>query len=79
MSSAVVLDSTVLKVEAVAPTRDPTTESPLSGILVSERQLKTCATTIIADLEPLFGRPVLGYVRRMKDWEKVSSGLAHDR
>ncbi len=79
MSSAVILDSTVVKVEAVAPIRDPTTELPLSGILVSKRQLMACATTIKADLEPLSGRPVLGHVRWRKVWAKFSSELAHDR
>ncbi len=76
MSSAIVLNSTVLKVEVVALTRDPMTKSPLSGILVSKRQLKACASTIKADLEPLSGQPVFGHVRRRKDWTKVSSELA---
>ncbi len=41
-------------------------------------QLKTWATTIKADLEPLSGLRVFGYARRRKDWAKVPSELAQD-
>ncbi len=42
-------------------------------------QLKTRATTIKADLEPLSGPRVFGHARCRKDWVKVSSELAQDR
>ncbi len=42
-------------------------------------QLKTWATTIKADLEPISGPPVFGHARWRKDWVKVSSELAQDR
>ncbi len=42
-------------------------------------QLKTWATTIKADLEPISGPRVFGHAQRRKDWVKVSSELAHDR
>ncbi len=41
-------------------------------------QLKTWATTIKADLEPLSGPRVFGHARWRKDWVKVSSELAQD-
>ncbi len=37
------------------------------------------ATTIRADLEPLFGKRIFGNARWRKDWVKVSSELAQDR
>ncbi len=40
--------------------------------------LKTWATAIKADLEPLFGPGTFGYARQKMDWEKLSSGLTHD-
>ncbi len=42
-------------------------------------QLKTWATTIKADLEPISGPRVFGHARWRKDWMKVSSELALDR
>ncbi len=42
-------------------------------------QLKTWATTIKVDLEPLSGPRVFGHARWKKDWVKASSELAHDR
>ncbi len=42
-------------------------------------QLKTRATTIKADLEPLFGPRVFSHARWKEDWVKVSSELAQDR
>ncbi len=42
-------------------------------------QLKTWATTIKADLEPLSGPRVFGYARQKNDWVKVSNELAQDR
>ncbi len=42
-------------------------------------QLKTWATTIKADLEPISGPRVFGHARWRKDWVKVSSELAQDR
>ncbi len=41
-------------------------------------QLKTWATTIKTDLEPISGPRVFGHARRRKDWVKVSSELAKD-
>ncbi len=43
------------------------------------RQLKTWATTIKADLEPISGPRVFGHARWRKGWVKVSSELAQDR
>ncbi len=42
-------------------------------------QLKTWATTIKADLEPISGLRVVGHARWRKDWVNVSSELAQDR
>ncbi len=42
-------------------------------------QLKTWATTIKADLEPISGPKVFGHARWRQDWVKVSSELAQDR
>ncbi len=42
-------------------------------------QLKTGATTIKADLEPISGPRAFCHARRRKDWVKVSSELAQDR
>ncbi len=42
-------------------------------------QLKTWATTIKADQEPISGPRVFGHARWRKDWVKVSSELAQDR
>ncbi len=42
-------------------------------------QLKTWATSIKADLEPISGPRVFGHARWRKDWVKVSSELAQDR
>ncbi len=42
-------------------------------------QLKTWATTIKADLEPLSGPGVFGHAHWRKDWVKVSKELAQDR
>ncbi len=42
-------------------------------------QLKTWATTIKADLEPISGPRVFGHARWRKGWVKVSSELAQDR
>ncbi len=42
-------------------------------------QLKTWATTIKANLEPISGPRVFGHARLRKDWVKVSSELAQDR
>ncbi len=42
-------------------------------------QLKTWATTIKTDLEPISGPWVFGHARWRKDWVKVSSELAQDR
>ncbi len=42
-------------------------------------QLKTWATTIKTDLEPISGPRVFGHARWRKDWVKVSSELAQDR
>ncbi len=42
-------------------------------------QLKTWATTIKADLEPLSKPRVFGHAQWRKDWVKVSSELAKDR
>ncbi len=42
-------------------------------------QLKTWATTIKADLEPISGPRVFGHARWRKDCVKVSSELAQDR
>ncbi len=42
-------------------------------------QLKTWATTIKADLEPLSGSRVFGFAQWRKDWVKVSSELTQDR
>ncbi len=41
-------------------------------------QLKTWATTIKAELEPISGPRVYGHARWRKDWRKVSSELAQD-
>ncbi len=41
--------------------------------------MKTWATTIKADLEPISGPRVFGHVRWRKDWVKVSSEVAQDR
>ncbi len=42
-------------------------------------QLKTWATTIKSDLEPISGPRVFGHARWRQDWVKVSSELAQDR
>ncbi len=42
-------------------------------------QLKTWATTINSDLEPLSGPRVFGHARWRKDWVRASSELAQDR
>ncbi len=42
-------------------------------------QLKTWATTIKADLEPISGPRVFGHARWRKDWVKVFSEVAQDR
>ncbi len=42
-------------------------------------QLKTWATTIKADLEPISGPRVFGHARWRKDWVNASSTLARDR
>ncbi len=42
-------------------------------------QLKTWATTIKADLEPISGPRVFGHARWRQDWVKVSCELAQDR
>ncbi len=42
-------------------------------------QLKTWATTIKADLEPISGPRVFGHARWRQGWVKVSSELAQDR
>ncbi len=42
-------------------------------------QLKTRATTVKADLEPLSWLRISGHVRWRKDWVKLSSELAQDR
>ncbi len=42
-------------------------------------QLKTWATTIKVDLEPISGPRVFGHARWRKDWVKVSSELTQDR
>ncbi len=42
-------------------------------------KLKTWATTIKADLEPISGRRIFGNARWRKDWRKVFSELAQDR
>ncbi len=42
-------------------------------------QLKTWATTIKADLEPICGLRVFSHARWRNDWVKVSSELAQDR
>ncbi len=42
-------------------------------------QLKTWATTIKADLEPISGPRVFGHERWRKDWVNVCSELAQDR
>ncbi len=42
-------------------------------------QLKTWATTIKADLEPISGPRVFSHARWRQDWVKVSSELAQDR
>ncbi len=42
-------------------------------------QLKTWATTIKADLEPISRPRVFGHARWRKDWVKVSSELGQDR
>ncbi len=41
-------------------------------------QLKTWAITIKADLEPLSGPRISGYVRWREDWVKVSSEVTQD-
>ncbi len=41
--------------------------------------MKTWATTIRADLEPISGPQVFGHARWRKDWVKVSSERAQDR
>ncbi len=46
---------------------------------VKHLELKTWATMIKADLEPLSGPRVLGYARWRKDWVKAPSELAQDR
>ncbi len=43
------------------------------------QKLKTWATTIKADLEPISGPRVFGQARWRKDWVKVSSELTQDR
>ncbi len=48
-------------------------------VSVKYLELKTWATTIMADLEPLFGPRVYGYARWRKDWLKAPSELAYDR
>ncbi len=42
-------------------------------------QVKTWATTIKADLEPISGPRAFGHARWRKDWVKVPSELAQDR
>ncbi len=42
-------------------------------------QLKTWATAIKADLEPISGPRILGHARRRKAWVKASCELAQDR
>ncbi len=42
------------------------------------RQLKTWATTITADLEPLSWPRVFDHAQWRKDWVKVSSELSQD-
>ncbi len=42
-------------------------------------QLKTWATTIKTDLEPISGPRVFDHARWRKDWVKVPSKLAQDR
>ncbi len=42
-------------------------------------QLKTWATMIKADLEPISGPRAFGHTQWSKDWVKVSSELAQDR
>ncbi len=42
-------------------------------------QVKTWATTILADLEPISGPRVFSHARWRQDWVKVSSELAQDR
>ncbi len=42
-------------------------------------QLKTLATTIKADLEPISGPRIFVHARWRQDWVKVSSELAQDR
>ncbi len=42
-------------------------------------QLKTWATTIKADLEPISGPRVFGHAQWRKDWVKKYSELAQDR
>ncbi len=42
-------------------------------------QLKKWATTIKADLEPLYGPRVFGHARWRMGWVKVSSDLAQER
>ncbi len=44
-----------------------------------DSQLKTWATTIKADLEPISGPRVFGHARWRKGWVKVSSDLTQDR
>ncbi len=51
---------------------------PLSWCTRSGGQLKTCATTIKADLEPISIPRVFGHARWRKDWVKVSCELAQD-
>ncbi len=53
--------------------------SPRTWRRRAEGQLKTWATTIKADLEPISGPRVFGYARWRKDWVNVSSELAQDR
>ncbi len=55
------------------PTPPRTSRRQAGGVL------KTGATTIRADLEPLSGPRVFGHAQGRKDWVKVSSALTQDR
>ncbi len=59
--------------DLLLPTPPRTWRRPAGG------QLKTWATTIKADLEPISGPRVFGHARWRQDWVKVSSELAQDR
>ncbi len=65
------------KGELIKDLRLPT--SPRTWCRRAGGQLKTWATTIKADLEPLSGPRVFGHARWRKDWVKFSSELAQDR